>query len=452
MAGANVETGAKDIKKEENEKQPIPKCIVYFRPHSEYNGEFGFDWLRAGIPPENKLSNDEKIGYKEYKDTILAAYKKIDNQYQDLLGIDAYNAFKKEYKKIPKPIKGFAGLYHIPYLNLFSKTYSNTIKIEPPPTYEAKLKLWVEIKDADVDKIQLEFNKEIFIINGNQSGEFELSNKTKSSSLQSSDEITITCLKDITKNEEIRAYAYFKDSKEEEKKEIAGKILALKNDNNTVRKETKFVFVCVKTKVQNTEKIGKIKDEEIKQLRNTLYQALVRPLIWVKRKNNNGIYEEIVLDLSDEPEYKFGGTYIDPAGNIDEDVVGIFSDLKDKFMNHPDNLFYANNECIPVFIFEDNSYDVTYGMAESFGGPKSILLFEDRLPVTRYEQIIGHEALHCFGLRHTFREENPINDDRQKYIFKTPTGNNATDNAMTYNWGYMITTWNWQWKIIRKYI
>ncbi|EKT3967378.1 hypothetical protein NTJ12_002466 [Flavobacterium psychrophilum] len=25
-----------------------PKCLVYFRPHDNYDGEYGFDWLRTG--------------------------------------------------------------------------------------------------------------------------------------------------------------------------------------------------------------------------------------------------------------------------------------------------------------------------------------------------------------------------------------------------------------------
>ena len=81
----------------------------------------------------------------------------------DLSKPDAYIAFKNGYKTTL--VKGFS-TYHIPYLNIFSETYSNTVKISPELPYKATLQLHVFIKDANVDEIRLEFNPDIFTIEG----------------------------------------------------------------------------------------------------------------------------------------------------------------------------------------------------------------------------------------------------------------------------------------------
>ena len=53
-AGAAItETGEKDGVSYGDPKNPPAgeikaKCIVMFRPHANWSGEFGFDWLRAG--------------------------------------------------------------------------------------------------------------------------------------------------------------------------------------------------------------------------------------------------------------------------------------------------------------------------------------------------------------------------------------------------------------------
>ena len=436
----NVGTGAAKVEKGKNDKKPIPKCIVYFRPETSYKGEFGFDWLRV---KDNGLAAEP-----DYESIIESGYKDGSTDYTKP---EAYNALKREYKKIPF-IMGF-NTYCIPYLNLFSKTYSDTVNITPKPPYEAKLKVLVEIKDADVDEIKFEFNKSIFSINDKE--EFSLPDKNICP-LKISTTIKITCKKDITTDAdgEILVYAYPKGSKskpeaeQKAERKLAGKLLVGKNDAAN-RKEAKFVFVCVKTNVAGAVKTGTFTQAEQNQLRNTLYQVLVRPLIWVRKKDANGAYNDIVLDLKNDVNFKTRGKYINSNGKLNEDADGgsMFSYLRNKFKNDPKNSAYK--ECFPVFAIAADNYDGALGQVEGIG-IKNLVLFNGR-----NSQVIGHEALHGFGLWHTHRErsgEPIIRQANKKYVF--PHGhydsNNATDNVMSYRNNHMITTWNWQWKIIRK--
>jgi len=432
--------GAQGVEIKEEKEEKTPKCIVYFRPHKDYNGEFGFDWLRDEVPPEAQLTDKEKTGYKAYEDIIEAGYGKTG----DLGKAEAYLKLKREYKRPLTPIKGFAAPYFIPYLNLYSKTYSDTVKEKPAPPYKAALQLWVEIQDADVDKIELEFNKDIFTINGKKDGTFSVSTKTHSASLQKSDEITITCLKDIAKDEKIVAYAHFKNSEGEQKKEIAGELLVCKNDE-TVRKKTKFVFVRVKTNVGGGEPmIGKFTQDEHERLQNVLYQSLVCPSICVGKKYLMGlITKDVVLDLSNDSNFKPRGLYM--VGNdIDFDDDEMLKYIKRKFMR--DNPQYK--EYFPIFAFEEDGGFA--GRVEDIGEKNVILLFN------RNSKTCPHEALHGFNLWHTHRErgESVITEPNKKYIFPHAHSNSAraTDNMMSYNGNKRKTTWKWQWEILRRYV
>ncbi len=66
---------------------------------------------------------------------------------------------------------------------------------------------------------------------------------------------------------------------------------------------------------------------------------------------------------------------------------------------------------------------------------------------------MNHEGLHGFNLKHTHRDNNPIDDPGYKFIYPNAiTSNygpgdqaNSTDNVMCYR-DVGITTWRWQWR------
>jgi len=465
------------------------KCTVYFRPLDPppppgslpppsgspppeyYNGEFGFDFLRDGIPDNTKLE------YKSYEETIVAGYNPIPFM-SDLSKPKAYSKFKDEYPQIDtnehleKAVK-----YRVPYLNLFPKAFSEASTVEPKPPFYAKLKLWVRIEHDDVDEIRLEINDadKTFLNINNSTDPFVLSKKNRNTNVEYSDEITITCLKKLTENKKITAYAYprgclRKPEKEEQKKEriVVGQLLVCKNDE--IKKQN-FVFVRVKTNIVGFEQAGRFNDNvERANLQKVLYQALICPTILVEERDSSGGIQDIFLDLRDDIRFRTAaavqtaalsagatvaaadaaardkntGLYI-RNGNIDfrnekKNAVHLLHYIKQKFMGIAENSKYR--EYFTIFAFEAN-YS---GRVEDFG-IKNVLIADGRNKTT-----IAHEAYHGFGLRHTHREEKPIKDNRQKYIFPDAPGIRSTDNIMSYNVDKRKSTWHWQWVIARKYV
>lgn len=91
-----------------------PICIVEFRTDYDYDGSFGFDWLRIDEPQAVE---------PPYKDIIQGGFK---NGKTDLSKDEAYKKLENEYKKIyirrrPFTAPWLAGRekYFVPYLNLF---------------------------------------------------------------------------------------------------------------------------------------------------------------------------------------------------------------------------------------------------------------------------------------------------------------------------------------------
>ena len=136
----NMEQKADDVKKEEKERMAL--ATVEFRPDAAYNGEFGFDWLRAkgdpvpkqvqgkgsgGSPQPHSGDNgkggksDEPAQHVEtsYKDIILGGY--CDGK-RNLTKDEAYERLEKECRQVPVTFReGEGNTYFVPYLNLYSE-------------------------------------------------------------------------------------------------------------------------------------------------------------------------------------------------------------------------------------------------------------------------------------------------------------------------------------------
>jgi hypothetical protein len=431
------------------------RCIVHFRPPDNYKGEFGFDWLRT----KNNIMDKEPA----YEDIIISGY----NGATDFTKHEAYNALKNEYKSFS--IFGFRDPYYVPYLNLFSKEYSNKVKINPAPPYKAKLKVFVEIKDADVDKLEFVFNKNIFSINDKDA--FSLNQKSRCG-LKFAEEIEITCKKDITNDADGRIDVFANHSKPYPGRKLAGRIIVGKNGAAN-RREPKFVFVCVKTNINKVEQ-DCFSEAEQAQLRQTLYQALVNPMIFEKRKNLLGFSRYIILDMTKDPKFKkWNGvgtmtTFIDAAGNAQMGTPAgesLVKYLKTKFRNDPNNAQYIN--CIPVFVIGvPGGSGGLFGYSDSNRGTKGNLInfIQNSVSFTpsgmkRPVEVMPHEALHGLQMYHTHRDgpvTTPLANRNIKYIFPHGQKHNptteATDNVMSYRGGYMRMTWCWQWEIIKSTI
>ena len=200
------------------------------------------------------------------------------------------------------------------------------------------------------------------------------------------------------------------------------------------------------------DKVGPFSLEENRQLRQTLHQALVRPLISIA-----------TLDLRNDPRFKTGGIYVN-GENIQRrsGADSLVKYLKTQFMNDPNNAVYRNH--IPVFVignpggegglfgYCDTDRDARGNLIRFVKNSVCFTPSESSL-LLRPVETMPHEVLHGFQLFHTHRDSNPLRHPNIKYIYpnaQTDGSLEATDNVMSYRFGKMWTTWHWQWKIIRS--
>ena len=447
-------------------------AIVHFRPQYDWQGEFGFDWLRIDDNGYNLL--DEGI----YDDIIEGGYK---DGISDYTGSNAFDELKKEYKKYIIKRKGAEDKeYFVPYLTLFPKDFVEEYKKNHPeieeeylPKYEAELDILIEIAE-DIDRLEFEDNKFFEIT------PCELSDKRKTTLTSSNNKVTITCLQPLEESQCIRIYAYpkaeeIKDVKIRDlRRKLAGEIIVLQNDKR-VRKEEKFVFVNVKTNLTNergdiVNDLKRVEVYEKKIFRSALYQALIIPIV-----------EEAELDLTrTSPLYSsFARDFI--INNVidinrswkniqrGEIVKNIEKELRKIFLFKEENKKYENY--FSVFILNAPVNDITkFGRCdaiqriinnrkETISFLKNVILFKQRIIKKDY-YTLAHETFHGFGIWHIHREDNEqvIKNSKKKFIFQK----HKTTNVMNYNEtnqdlnseesSVAFSSWFWQWMIINSNI
>lgn len=432
-------------------------AAVYFRPLNTWNGEFGFDWLREkdnGLAPSNDPA---------YADIIEGGY--LDG-ISDLTGGatgTAYAKLKNQYQRLPVTNTGYAVTeYFAPYLTLFPKSFVDTLPatLLVKPKYEAELKVLVAI-NGPIDRLEFEYDKNLLTVDKNI-----LSDKTKTNSLVPSVDtsIKITCKKDLTSDKDIKIYCYPKNNMP---RILAGKIRVLKNDA-IARKKQKFVLVRIKTNIVGVGvgKTGSFSPSEKKRLQEELYQCLITSELKIGP----------ILDLSGDTKFrlttdvhgtKIYGDYIYQNtsgsnrytdGNINEDKSGIFNYVQSIFLRfNPQYRGYYT-----IFCFNENTFDSFYdpvsGSAAAVPGQvediriKNVFLFNGIQGATRGNDTIAHEGLHGLGLQHTHNNNTPIREPER--IFTFADGNyfpaKSTDNIMSYGNKIKMSTWKWQWDIVRK--
>jgi hypothetical protein len=428
-------------------------AVVYFRPLDSWNGEFGFDWLRE---KDNGLNQTDptKPGYDPaYADIIEGGYKdgKEDPITKVITGSDltgrptgtAYAKLKTQYPIAPIapgvfPAGGYAPTqYFVPYLTLFSKefvdTLPSTLAEKLRPVFEAKLKVFVAIKDT-IDRLEFEYNKNLLEVNENI-----LKDKNKTNGLVASASVLkITCKKDLPSDKEIKIYAYPKNG---QPRMLAGKIVVLKNDAS-VRKKEKFVLVSTWTDITKSTSIikGQFTRQEIENFYHILHQALIMPTI---EETSN------VLDLSGNADFQTGGKYIDASNKlmlvdltINDISKPLFHEMRNLFLNNPLNSKYKIGSYFTIFssLMAPN-HPSAIGCIEGIGIHNAIML------LGRRDTTLPHEAVHGLGLYHTHNDGIPIIETNRKYTFANGTTTNIVSYANIRN-----TSWRWQWHIINSNI
>lgn len=440
------------------EFRTIPDATIN-PPIPAYKGEFGFDWLRIDDAPMDLRPT--------YYNSILSGYERphgtdLNTEYENK--DEAYKALKRQYKTVP--ITKTNQQYFIPYLSLFSQIFSNSVPTIPAPPFEAHLRVYVEINE-NINKLEFDYDSALFSISKN-----ELTDKLKTVDTsgnvikkESDDKtITITCLQDFSEPQQIRVLCYPLGITDKKDARLAGIILVNKNDVLT-RKEANIALISVQTDINNdgTAEEGAYQLSEIERLYNTLHQSLTYC----------NVVQGLILDLKSDPEFKH---YTDPTTgnlvdggfilvNINNRILEFNKNtseqvhlyLKNKFLNVAGNTIYNNYFLIFTFNQTFQSVNVI-GNVSDIGKPL-VVVYNDRATnpppynnTDRVPVVLGHEAMHGFGLYHTHKEGTiPVKEPEKLFtypLYSSITQATATDNVMSYNIDG-LTLWQWQKKFIK---
>ncbi|MBZ4188641.1 hypothetical protein [Niabella beijingensis] len=400
------------------------KCIVQFRPHAKYDGEFGFDWVRMG---DTGAKGD--TWYRDILGQVL--YKKDAQGYEDWCSpifkqeTKVYDRFVMEFDRFTVPWKmngRYAFVYAIPYLSLL-------------PTYTAKLNIKVEVEE-EPEKYELEYDNSYFDISllkeiPTQKGKHDMPSA-----------VEIKCKEYFETDQKINVYAVKEDSKE-----LAGRIIVKKNDKK-FHKEIKVLFVKIQCPTKKASTAG-----EAEILKKFMRQAYV-----------NVNLQNTVLDLP--ADFDFEEWYNDYAKGGPENLMNYLNQMLSMKRNKAGKSFgHTFDSFFRIFFLPDvctiescggkgwllgHSEDIPKGKLKKGGKRYSILIFDKKKTAAETksstkvdESTVAHELLHCIGFWHTFL--NP-----SRYTFKEY----STDNVMDY---YSSKTkiiakqlYKWQWDQVHQ--
>lgn len=405
--------------------QPI-KIVVQFRPHTDWKGEFGFDWYRLG---DTSLFRD-----RAFKDIV--AYQYIDDLHTSIVDDSKPEyvnkkdgSFKldepmlKELQRLYKP-------YNIPWK---TKRNSKTGKVISKEDYyipwmsllkdkEAKITFSAEIlQEADC----LEFAPtDYFTFTPNR-----IETKGKKKIALNEFEITIKCIEEFTTDQTLVLKAYKKE-KNETLEAIAGKLNVWANDTSK-QKSINVVFVEIKTKLSTTStpKIPNVINEK-ERINNYLGQA------YIHLSEHSDIVE---LDLTSDPDFHhfITSNAIDRKKTFNYRSLDVH--LKEKLEEQHKGKYTQH---FKAFYFAEKGYGgpLTNLNGYSADGADFVVAFSKK-----DDQTVAHEFLHSFGIAHTFT--NKHTDKNAQFTFYYQTTDNLMDYVEESDKNKRVSLYYWQWKI-----
>ncbi|MGN8059997.1 hypothetical protein ACTJKN_27205 [Pedobacter sp. 22163] len=396
-----------------------PKCLVHFRPHGNYNGEFGFDWVRLG---DSGSKGD--VWYKNitgYYDTPKLANGDYDycnpkfvqstKEYDNMV-FGEYRRFSVPWKTINKDAPY---IYPIPYMTLL-------------PEYSAKLKLIVEVEE-EPEKFEFKYNEEYFEVTVDKG--FPV---TKGISKIDS-AITIKCKAYFERDEFIEVYA-LKGSEQY----LAGQLIVKRNHT----KFHHFVKICFVNVIMGKNKSNMNLANEKAALRKYLRQAYIKAEI----KS-----ETIVLSGEKEIRAALDNYSSDPKESVFYILEKSLYEQRQKNYLASKYNTYRKVYLTPMIIESNSCGRKGYLLGRSQdipskkGSERPSVIIADIVKTNKKlktspstdEATVAHEIFHSMGLQHTF-----VNGS--KYVFKEY----ETDNIMDY-YGKKTAIkskqlYKWQWE------
>ena len=422
----NIDTTGMPLPSFDEQQMKYPP-IVHFRPLPEWDGEFGFDWLRD--EPTNVKVKREKDGKKvvendiepPYCETIEAFFSKSKFSEEVAVGNsnknEAYNELKKEYVKLTLST---GKEYYVPWLTLL-------------PKKKAVLQL-VYQGDTDMD-ILLEYED-------NYIGITPYKKKNAIKSLKDAagkkiKTIEITAIGTFNSIQEIKVYTSLMGEKV-----LIGELLVLPNDK--IRTISKVKLIGIKTGKEEV----RFPQEQKDALERILSQAFLRVdykelSCTLKEENifpNNYMTSSKIVIAGEEFLKNLKEKYVQSEGD-DGSILIFFVDRKATNAG-------TSKESVGGFtLFEIREYPMsTHDKAPSYEHSRTSVVFAENSEYT-----LAHEFLHCLGLGHIHRDfgGNGYLYKKQRFIFIR--GANVT-NIMGYSSIKKGILWSWQWRLLSPYL
>ena len=385
------------------------KVIVQFRTSGSYQGEYGFDWIRmgdSGRPGDTWYANIMGNKHTSKNEVIVDKTKRVYDYY-------ASRMFSTKRFVIPWKTQGKRPFMYISPVMTLRKGAS------------AKLTLKVEVKEPAV---KMEYQCQT-------PGIFQLSKDTVPTLGKGKhtlpDELVVTCLKEFSRDQEIKVYAY----DENNVKHLAGKLIVKAND----KKHQKTInVVMVRVLFKETEDEFYISGSKAK-LQKIFGQAYVNLNIRI-----------VNLNIEQALRNKETSKYFTPKGWIHSSSLSsgdlysfLNAELSKKFpkFNKYFKLYYINRKCV-----DDTSGKEMplYGRARNLFSLEVIISFNGLNDNTAV-----HELLHCIGLPHSFSNVSVSYFD---VAFKKDFTDNIMDYSDMHSGIPTIATWEYQWRAIQNSI
>ena len=385
------------------------KVIVQFRTSGSYKGKYGFDRIRmgdSGRPGDTWYANIMGNKHTSKNEVIVDKTMRVYDYY-------ASRMFSTKRFVIPWKTQGKRPFMYISPVMTLRKGAS------------AKLTLKVEVKEPAV---KMEYQCQT-------PGIFQLSKDIVPTLGKGKhtlpDELVVTCLKEFSRDQEIKVYAYDEDNV----KHLAGKLIVKAND----KKHQKTInVVMVRVLFWRNEKVFSVSSSKTK-LQKIFGQAYVNLNIRIVNLNI-----EQRLKNKDVNKYFTRKGWVHSSSLSSGDLYSLLNaELSKKFPEYSNyfKLYYINRPCI-----DDTSGKEMplYGMARNLFSLEVIISFNGLNDNTAV-----HELLHCIGLPHSFSK---ISVSYFDVAFKKDLTDNIMDYSDMHSGIPTIATWEYQWRAIQNSI
>jgi len=475
-------TGAEKTEKQEMEIKP--SCIVTFRPHDGYEGEYGFDWVRVGDYLLKSTGGGTKPAYITHE--IMGRYLKegtetgrsvldttsgarecslcsrrtsceilcakdfcfdcsetatckvcVDiNAHSKRFKYDNSSVFSDRTKRGSQTKKLLRSFHRYTrgwkdneiIINKLSKEierelYSFTPKLTIFPNETITLKCLVYIKDKALPENLIWEHNDMF--------KLVFTTKENISTINNWQEFqfTLECKRNFSNKEHIKVS--FKDN--ENIKYICGKLEVLPN------KIKEIDVIKVRVTSQAHRAAGGFSSDDLKMLKNALKQGYVK-------------FTDIEVDLNptvDDPNWF--NSYFDSHGRVTNNNA-LMLDL----LNNLNNRLISQNLTTPIH----PSFDETrirnaqkiYSINETANGYGGYSIESQRacvLVTGHSPSTAPHELLHSLGLPHTFTVKEAAGLKTSDYTYFARKTENIMDYSHTEGIERRMLN-HWQWKVINK--